>query len=70
MNTFPSSLRTTSPAEGHLLARQLAVRALDEQRRSRTTMAEHLTTQPIPSVEALTAAYFNAVAAANEGWPR
>ena len=70
MNTFPPSLRTTTPAEGHARARQLAERALDEQRRSRATMAEHLTTQLIPSVEALTAAYFNAVAAANEGWPR
>ncbi len=70
MNTFPSSLHTPTPAEGHALARQLAERALDEQRQSRATMADHLTTQIAPSVEALTAAYFNAVSAANEGWPR
>lgn len=68
--TFPSSLHTSTPAEGHALARQLAEQALTERTSSWRDMAEHLSAPPAPSVEALTVAYFQAIAAANAGWPR
>lgn len=68
--TFPASLHTPSPAEGHALARQLAAQALAERTTSWRDMAAHLSAPPPPSLEALTAAYFQAVAAANAGWPR
>lgn len=68
--SFPASLRTTTPAEGHRLARELAARALAERTSSTSDIASHLAASPAPSLEALTAAYFSAVASANDGWPR
>lgn len=65
--TFPASLRTATLAEGHRLARQLAERQLAEPARH-ADMAAHLSTSPPPSVELLTATYFQAVVAANRGW--
>ncbi|MES2696476.1 MAG: hypothetical protein V4773_23610 [Verrucomicrobiota bacterium] len=67
---FPQSLRTATLAEGHALARELAERALAERRESRIDMASHLATAATPSLEALTAVYFQAVAAANVGWSK
>lgn len=69
MSTFPVSLQTASVAEGHALALRLAEAALAERRTARTTMADHLSAGAAPSVEALTAAYFQAVAVVNYGWP-
>lgn len=66
--SFPASLRTATPAEGHRLARELANRALAERAESRLDMAGHLSLPPPPSLEALTAAYFTAVAVVNLGW--
>lgn len=68
--TFPDSLRTATPVEGHALARELAQRALAEQARDLRDIASHLAKPPAPSLEALTAAYFQAVASANDGWSR
>ena len=68
MNTFPSSLQTPTAAEGYALACDLAARALAERRSSVTNMAAHLASGSMPSIEALTAAYFQAVAVANSGW--
>ena len=68
--TFPGSLLTATPAEGHRLARQLAEQALAESARDRRDMAAHLSSPPPPTVEALTAAYFQTVASANGGWVR
>ncbi len=68
--TFPASLRTATPAEGHALARQLAERALHERMTSVRDMAAHVAASPEPSLEALTAVYFQAVTAANQGWLR
>ncbi len=65
-NPFPASLRTPTLAEGLALARGLAERAIAERRTSRvesTTSASWL-----PSLEALTAVYFQAVTTVNGGW--
>ena len=70
MNPFPSSLVTPTVAEGHTLARRLAEAAIAERRRAPPTMADHLSSSAAPSLEALTAAYFQSVAAVNQGWPR
>ena len=70
MRTFPDSLRTVTPADGHSLARRLAEIALAERSSARRDMSAHLSTASVPSLEALTAAYFTTVAAANAGWPR
>ncbi len=70
MNKIPESLHTATPAEGHALARQWAEYALVERRASHRDMAAHLSAPPAPSVELLTAAYFQTVAAANAGWRR
>lgn len=67
--TFPSSLRTGTPAEGQLLARNLAEHQLAASARP-ADMAAHLAQPAPPSVELLTAIYFQAVAAANRGWER
>lgn len=67
-STFPSSLHTNSPAEGHALALRLAEGALALQAGS-ASMAEHLSTrQALPSTEVLTALYFQTVSAANGAW--
>lgn len=66
---FPASLQTLTPIEGHALARQLASRALEERATSTGDMAAHLANLVTPSIEALTAAYFQAVSEANHGWP-
>lgn len=68
--TFPSSLLTATPAEGHQLARQLAAQALAERIHDQHDMAAHLSSPPPPTVEALTAVYFQTVASANGGWVR
>lgn len=68
--TFPDSLRAATPAEGHQLARQLAAQALAERVHDQRDMAAHLSSPPPPTVEALTAVYFQTVAAANGGWVR
>jgi hypothetical protein len=68
--SFPASLHTPTPADGHALARKLAWQALAERASSSYDMASQLSAPPAPSLEALTAAYFQAVAAANAGWPR
>jgi hypothetical protein len=65
---FPDSLRTATASEGHLLARELAERALLDRVGTARDIAAHLSAPPQPSLEALTAAYFQAVAAANHGW--
>ena len=70
MKPFPDTLRTLTPAEGHALARQLAGLAFAERAASPRDMAAHLSTPAGPALETLTAAYFQAVAAANAGWPR
>ena len=66
--TLPSSLRTASPADGLTLARQLA--ALSPSASSApATMADCLKTSTASaSGDLLVAVYFQAVAAANEGW--
>ncbi len=66
--TFPGSLRTATPADGLTLARQLADRALQDRAQSTDDMAAHPTSAPAPSLESLTTTYFQAVAAANDGW--
>ena len=68
--TFPTSLRTPTPSDGHALARQLAASALAERTASTSDMAAHLSAPAAPSLEALTAAYFQVVAVANTGWSR
>lgn len=70
MEIFPSSLRTTTPADGHALARQLAEFALAERGARDRDMAAHLSAPPPASLELMTAVYFQAVAAANAGWAR
>ena len=55
---------------GQLLARQLAESALAERTTAPADMAAHLATPPAPSIEMLTAVYFQTVAAANAGWTR
>lgn len=70
MKKFPDSLRTATPADGHDLARQLAELALAGRNAAHYDMAAHLSTSPAPSIEILTAAYFQTVAAANAGWQR
>jgi hypothetical protein len=65
---FPATLRTVTPAEGHALARQLAERALAERTHFTRDVAAHLSSPSVPSLEALTAVYFQTVAAANQGW--
>jgi hypothetical protein len=70
MNPFPDSLHATTPAEGHTLARKLALSALAESKTPYCDMAAHLSTRPIPSVEMLTALYFQTIAAANGAWRR
>lgn len=67
--TFPSALLTGTPAEGRRLARRFAEQALAERAHDRHGPAAHLFPPP-PTVEALTAAYFQAVASANGGWAR
>jgi len=69
MNPFPISLVAPTVAEGHALARRLAEAALAERRNALSTMADHLSASAAPSVEALTAIYFQAVAVVNQGWP-
>lgn len=72
MNTlapFPASLRTATPLQGHALARQLAEQALAGRAQEPLDMAAHLASPPPPSLEVLTATYFQAVTAANSGWP-
>jgi hypothetical protein len=68
MNNLPSSLHTANPADGLALARQLA--ALSPSRSSvPATMADYLKTSAAStSDELLVAVYFQAVAAANNGW--
>jgi len=68
MNNLPSSLRTANPADGLALARQLA--ALSPSASSApATMADSLKTSAAStSDELLVAVYFQAVAAANQGW--
>jgi|GEM_PF-3220446 hypothetical protein len=68
MNNLPSSLRTANPADGLALARQLA--ALSPSASSApATMADCLKTSAAStSDELLVAVYFQAVAAANQGW--
>lgn len=63
---FPASLRTPTLAEGLALARRLAERALAERRTSRVESTTSATW--LPSLEALTAVYFQAVTAINGGW--
>ncbi len=70
MKKFPDSLRTATPSEGHTLARQMAEIALDERSAAHRDMAAHLSDPPAPSIEALTAAYFQAVAVVNDAWRR
>lgn len=70
MNKFPDSLRTATPADGHILARRLAEFALGERGAAQRDMAAHLSTPPAPPLEMLTAVYFQTVAAANAGWLR
>jgi hypothetical protein len=70
MNLFADSLTAVTPAEGHALARKLAEFALAERSTSHRDMASHLSTGPTPSVEMLTAVYFQAIAAANGAWRR
>jgi hypothetical protein len=68
MNFFPESLDATTPAEGHALARKLAEFALAERSTSHRDVAAHLSAPPNPSVEMLTALYFQATTAANGAW--
>jgi hypothetical protein len=70
MNLFPDSLEATTPAEGHALAGKLAEFALAERGTSHHDMAAHLSASPAPSLEILTAQYFQIVAAANGAWRR
>jgi hypothetical protein len=70
MNKLPDSLRSVTPADGHAIARQLAEFALAERSAAQPDMAAHLSAPPAPSIEMLTAVYFQAVAAANAGWQR
>ena len=70
MKPFPDSLRTVTPADGHALARHLAELALAERNASQRDMAAHLSASPAPSIETLSAVYFQTVAAANAGWQR
>lgn len=70
MRQFPDTLLTPDPASGHALARRLAELTLNESRADDCSMAAHLSAAPVPSIESLTASYFQAVAAANGGWPR
>lgn len=65
---FPASLVTATAEAGHELAHQMAERALAERAETPEDMAAHLSNPPAPSLEALTATYFQAVAAANNGW--
>ena len=67
---FPAPLHASTPAAGQLLARQLAESALAERTTAPADMAAHLATPPAPSIEMLTAVYFQTVAAANAGWTR
>ncbi len=64
--SFPSTLYTVTLEEGHILARQLAMRALGEQ--NYATAAAYLRSASPPSLEVLTALYFQTVAAANASW--
>ena len=68
MNPFPDSLRAATPAEGHALARKLAEFALAERSISHRDMAAHLSAEAAPSIEMLTAFYFQPIAAANGAW--
>ena len=70
MNTFPDSLHAANPSEGHALARKLAELALAERSAPHRDMAAHLSSPPAPSVEVLTALYFQTIAAANGAWRR
>ena len=70
MNLFPDSLQAVTPAAGHALARQLAECALAAGGPADHDMAAHLSTPAAPSVELLTALYFQTVAAAPGGWRR
>lgn len=70
MKTFPDSLKAPTPAEGHALARRVAQFALAEGSNPRVEMAAHLSNTPAPSLEILTAVYFQTVAAANGAWQR
>lgn len=63
---FPASLRTPTLAEGLALARRLAERALAERRTSR--IESTTPTAWLPSLDALTAVYFQAVTTINGGW--
>jgi hypothetical protein len=70
MNLFPDSLHAVTPAEGYILARQLAEFALADRGTSHRDMAAHLSTLPAPSVEMITALYFQTIAATNGAWRR
>ncbi len=67
-NLLPSSLRTANPADGLALARQLAA-VSPSASSAPATMADCLKTSAAStSDDLLVAVYFQAVAAANEGW--
>jgi hypothetical protein len=70
MKYFPESLQAMNPAEGHALARKVAESALAERNASPRDMTAYLSTQTAPSVEMLTAVYFQTIAAANGSWRR
>lgn len=70
MNRLPDSLQTPTLAQGHELARKLAEFALAERSASHRDVAAHLSAGPAPSVEMLTALYFQTVTAANGAWQR
>jgi hypothetical protein len=67
---LPATLRTATLADGYDLARELALHTLEGSKRVPSDMAVHLSTTATRSVELLTATYFQAIAAANIGWPR
>jgi hypothetical protein len=67
-SSFPASLITDTPAEGHALARQLAEQVLVEEP-ILATMPDYLSTSASRSeLEELTVLYFQTIAAANAGW--
>ncbi|MEO7413721.1 MAG: hypothetical protein ABIZ81_10215 [Opitutaceae bacterium] len=63
------SLYAHTAAEGHLLARRLAAKMLNDHEPSPISMAEMLR-RPVeaPSNALVTAIYFHAIAIANRGW--
>jgi hypothetical protein len=67
--SLPSTLRTSTPAEGLDLARRLAAQVLASLPAT-DTMPDHLKTFPAsrPAPEMVTAIYFHAISLTNAGW--